>query len=69
MPVWFRSWLKNSLFGSAQKIIDGLVQQDILMIEQEQAAYEENRQQLIYELNPTISRVQALIKQQFQTKI
>jgi phenylpropionate dioxygenase-like ring-hydroxylating dioxygenase large terminal subunit len=66
LPVWFRRWLKNRLFGSAQKILDGLVEQDILMIEQEQAAYEQNRQQQIYELNPTINRVQILIKQQLQ---
>ena len=42
------------------------MQQDILMIEQEQTAYKEDKQPQIYELNPTISRVQALIKQQIQ---
>lgn len=67
LPTWFRQWLKARLFGSAQRILDGLVRQDVLMIEQEQAAYESNNRQQVYELNPTISRVQTLIKQQFGT--
>ena len=39
LPVWFRRLVKNSLFGSAQTLLDGLVRQDVEMIEQEQQAY------------------------------
>ena len=61
LPVWFRRWLKNSLFGSAQKLLDGLVSQDVKMIEQEQQAYEQNPLRSSYELNPAIAKVQKLI--------
>ncbi len=64
LPVWFRRWLKNSLFGSAQKLLDGLVRQDIKMIEQEQQAYEQNPRRSNYELNPAIAKVQKLILSQ-----
>jgi phenylpropionate dioxygenase-like ring-hydroxylating dioxygenase large terminal subunit len=61
LPVWFRRWLKNSLFGSAQKLLDGLVRQDVKMIEQEQQAYEQNPHRPSYELNLAIAKVQKLI--------
>ncbi|MGF1479087.1 MAG: Rieske 2Fe-2S domain-containing protein [Cyanophyceae cyanobacterium] len=64
LPVWFRRWVKNSLFGSAQRLLDGLVRQDVAMIEQEQQASLANPQQRNYELNPTIGKVQQLIRQQ-----
>ncbi len=64
LPIWFRQLIKNSLFGSAQKMLNGLVQQDVVMIEQEQQAYLNNCQQRVYEVNPTISKVQKLILQQ-----
>lgn len=64
LPVWFRRFVKDSLFGSAQKLLDGLVRQDVVMIEQEQQAYLDNPQQRNYELNPTIGSVQKLIRQQ-----
>ncbi|WP_267382818.1 aromatic ring-hydroxylating oxygenase subunit alpha [Cyanobacterium sp. uoEpiScrs1] len=66
LPIWFRRWIKNSLFGSAQKMLDGLVKQDIFMIEQEQQAYSNDIRQQAYEINPTISQVQKIIKKQFQ---
>ena len=69
LPIWFRQWLKNTLFGSAQKILDGLVRQDVVMIEQEQTAYQQKFQQRTYELNPTIARVQMLIKRQFEDAV
>ncbi|MBZ8178521.1 aromatic ring-hydroxylating dioxygenase subunit alpha [Oscillatoria salina] len=62
LPIWFRKFIKNSLFGSAQKLLDGLVEQDIAMIAEEQQAYLENPQLRNYELNPVISRVQKLIQ-------
>ncbi|MEC4983723.1 MAG: aromatic ring-hydroxylating dioxygenase subunit alpha [Oscillatoria sp. PMC 1068.18] len=63
LPIWFRKFIKNSLFGSAQKLLDGLVEQDIAMIAQEQQTYLENPQLRNYELNPVISSVQKLIQQ------
>jgi renierapurpurin 18,18'-hydroxylase len=66
LPIWFRRFIKNSLFGSAQKLLDGLVRQDVAMIEQEQKAYLDNSQRPNYELNPTIVAVQKLILQQYQ---
>ncbi len=35
LPMWFRRFIKNSLFGAAQKLLDGLVIQDVQMIEEE----------------------------------
>jgi phenylpropionate dioxygenase-like ring-hydroxylating dioxygenase large terminal subunit len=66
LPVWFRRFVKDSLFGSAQKLLNGLVEQDIAMIAQEQQAFLENPQQRTYELNRTIASVQRLIYQQAQ---
>ncbi|MDR9405053.1 MAG: aromatic ring-hydroxylating dioxygenase subunit alpha [Halothece sp. Uz-M2-17] len=64
LPVWFRRGLKNALFGSAQKLFDGLVRQDVAMIEQEQAAFLENPHQKGYEFNPVLGSVQRLIRKQ-----
>ncbi|HEY9763698.1 MAG TPA: aromatic ring-hydroxylating dioxygenase subunit alpha [Trichocoleus sp.] len=63
-PLWFRRWLKNSLFGSAQKMLDGLVEQDIVMLEQEQQAYVDNPRLKGPELNRALTSVQKLIHQQ-----
>jgi len=64
LPISFRRFVKNSLFGSAQKLLDGLVQQDVLMIEEEQQAYLQNPQQRGYEFNRTLASVQRLIRAQ-----
>lgn len=64
LPEWFRRFIKKSLFGSAQKLLDGLVQQDVEMIEAEQQAYLKNPQQRGYELNRALVSVQRLIKNQ-----
>lgn len=64
LPVWFRRFVKDSLFGSAQKLLDGLVIQDVEMIEQEQQAFLNNSCSRTYELNPTVNSVQKLIIQQ-----
>jgi phenylpropionate dioxygenase-like ring-hydroxylating dioxygenase large terminal subunit len=64
LPVAFRRWVKNSLFGSAQKMLDGLVAQDVLMLEQEQAAYLANPDYKGPELNRALISVQQLIRQQ-----
>lgn len=62
LPIGFRRWLKNRLFGSAQKLLDGLVAQDVEAIEDEQQAYLANPEQRNYELNPTLVQVQKLIQ-------
>jgi phenylpropionate dioxygenase-like ring-hydroxylating dioxygenase large terminal subunit len=64
LPVRFRRFVKDSLFGSAQKLLDGLVLQDVEMIEQEQQAFLNNSRYRTYELNPTVNSVQKLILQQ-----
>lgn len=64
LPVWFRRGLKNALFGSAQKLLDGLVRQDVTMIEQEQQAFLDNPDQKGYEFNPVLGSVQRLIRKQ-----
>ena len=66
LPIQFRRFVKNLFWGSAQKMLDGLVQQDIQMIEQEQRAYLQNKSHKSYEINPTIGQVQKLIKQQVE---
>ena len=64
LPIKFRRFVKNSLFGAAQTLLDGLVEQDVEMIEQEQAAYLANPKRRNVELNRTVLAVQKLIKQQ-----
>ena len=56
--------MKKSLFGSAQKLLDGLVQQDVEMIEEEQQAYLKNPQRRNYELNSALVSTQKLIRKQ-----
>ncbi len=67
LPSGFRRWIKNLCFGAAQKMLDGLVAQDVAMIEEEQRAYLAHPKRHSYELNPTIGRVQALIRQQAES--
>jgi renierapurpurin 18,18'-hydroxylase len=61
LPVGFRRFVKNSLFGTAKGLLDGLVRQDVAMIKQEQEAFLANPFQRLYELNPAIAQVQNLI--------
>ncbi|MDJ0725800.1 MAG: aromatic ring-hydroxylating dioxygenase subunit alpha [Prochloraceae cyanobacterium] len=62
LPIWFRKFVKDSLFGAAQKMLDGLVRQDVAAIEQEQNSYLKNPELRNYELNRAIVSVQRLIK-------
>ena len=64
LPIWFRRFIKNSLFNCAKKLLEGLIVQDIEMIEQEQKSFLENKNIRNYELNKTVSAVQKLIFQQ-----
>ncbi|KAB8330085.1 aromatic ring-hydroxylating dioxygenase subunit alpha [Scytonema tolypothrichoides VB-61278] len=70
LPVWFRRFVKDSLFGAAQKLLDGLVRQDVQMIEEEQQAYLENQlenqQKRGYELNRALMSVQRLMRSQVE---
>ncbi len=61
LPVTFRRFVKNSLFGTAKGLLDGLVRQDVAMIKQEQEAFSANPFHRTYELNPAIAKVQELI--------
>ncbi|MCL2925038.1 MAG: hypothetical protein MGF17_10575 [Trichodesmium sp. MAG_R04] len=56
--------MKKSLFSSAQKLLDGLVQQDVKMIEEEQQACLKNPQGRNYELNSVLVGTQRLIRKQ-----
>ncbi|MBV9387877.1 MAG: aromatic ring-hydroxylating dioxygenase subunit alpha [Chroococcidiopsidaceae cyanobacterium CP_BM_ER_R8_30] len=64
LPVAFRQFVKNSLFGSAQKLLDGLVSQDVQMIEEEQQAHLDCPEQQSYELNRALVSVRRLILNQ-----
>ena len=64
LPIAFRRFVKNSLFGSAQKLLDGLVIQDVQMMEEEQQAYLKHPEQRGYELNPALTSVRRLIQNQ-----
>lgn len=68
LPVWFRRLVKNSLFGSAQTLLDGLVRQDVQMIEEEQQAYLNHPERRGYELNRALVSVQRLIKNQAEQR-
>ncbi|MBW4561119.1 MAG: aromatic ring-hydroxylating dioxygenase subunit alpha [Mojavia pulchra JT2-VF2] len=66
LPVWFRRFVKDSLFGAAQKFLDGLVRQDVKMIEEEQQAYLQNPNCRNYELNRALVSVQRLMRSQVE---
>ncbi|MDJ0509582.1 MAG: aromatic ring-hydroxylating dioxygenase subunit alpha [Crocosphaera sp.] len=68
LPRWFRQLIKDKLWGTAQTMLDGLVEQDIKMIEQEQQAYSQPLKRRNYEINPTISAVQAMVKKQAKSE-
>lgn len=63
LPVWFRRWIKNTCFGSAKKLLDGLVEQDVVMLEDEQQAYL-TQPEPPHELNRALISVQRLIRSQ-----
>ncbi|MBW4649867.1 MAG: aromatic ring-hydroxylating dioxygenase subunit alpha [Kastovskya adunca ATA6-11-RM4] len=64
LPDDFRRFVKNRLFGSAQSLLDGLVREDVQMIEQEQQAYLNHPERFPYELNRAVASVQRLIRTQ-----
>jgi renierapurpurin 18,18'-hydroxylase len=64
LPERFRRFVKNSLFNSAKGLLDGLVRQDVVMVEQEQQAYLNHPTRRNYELNRALASVQRLIQSQ-----
>jgi hypothetical protein len=68
LPLWFRRFVKNSLFGIAQKFLDALVRQDVQMLEEEEQTYLNNPTRKQYELNRAIASVQRLIKNQYNSE-
>lgn len=71
LPVGFRRFVKNRLFGSAKNLLDGLVQQDVDMLEDEQQAYLESVRDRGHpaqplEFNRALMNVQRLMRIQAQ---
>jgi len=64
LSVHFRRFLKHRLTDSAKKLLEGLVEQDIAMIEDEQQAYLKNPDRRPHELNRALISVQRLIRTQ-----
>ncbi|MEM1366569.1 MAG: aromatic ring-hydroxylating dioxygenase subunit alpha [Cyanobacteria bacterium P01_H01_bin.15] len=61
LPVPFRRWVKNRLFNAAQGLLDALLAEDVVMIEQEQQAFQQNPQQSNREVNPAVLKAEQLI--------
>ncbi len=64
LPMGFRRFIKNRLFNAARGLLAGLVEQDVLMMEDEQRAFETMPQRKGPEFNQTIVKVQQLIDHQ-----
>lgn len=65
LSVAFRRFVKQRLFGSAQRLLDGLVRQDVIMLEDEQCAYL-SQPERPHELNRALVSVQRLIQTQVE---
>ena len=64
LPMRFRRFVKNSLFNAARGLLAGLVKQDVLMMEDEQQAFDRMPHRKGPEFNQTIIKVQQLIQYQ-----
>lgn len=64
LPIAVRRFFKTSLSGTARGLLEGLIRQDVLMIEEEQQAIERGNSPHNYELNPALLQVQRLIQRQ-----
>ncbi|MEM6425336.1 MAG: aromatic ring-hydroxylating dioxygenase subunit alpha [Cyanobacteria bacterium P01_D01_bin.128] len=64
LPIPFRRWVKQRLFNSARGLLNGLIEQDVLMMEDEQRAYDRGSDRRNIELNPALAKVQKLILSQ-----
>ncbi len=61
LPIRFRRFIKHRLFNAARGLLAGLVEQDVLMMEDEQRAFEAMPQRKGPEFNKTVVKVQQLI--------
>jgi len=64
LPTAARRLLRRALNNVAQKLLTNLVRQDVLMIEDEQRAFDESPLRQPFEVNLTIHRVQQLMRRQ-----
>ena len=64
LPIAVRRLLRRALSNVARKLLTRLVRQDVLMIEEEQRAFDENPLRQPFEVNRTIHRVQQLVRRQ-----
>ncbi|MBF2097365.1 MAG: aromatic ring-hydroxylating dioxygenase subunit alpha [Gloeomargaritaceae cyanobacterium C42_A2020_066] len=64
LPVWFRRWIKGLFSGTARNLLEGLVREDMVMIEEEQRMHDTQPQRRGREVNPTLTHVQNLIRTQ-----
>ena len=64
LPLGARRLLKRALGNIARRLLQNLVRQDVVMIEEEQAAFDEDPARQPCEVNRTLLRVQQLIRQQ-----
>jgi phenylpropionate dioxygenase-like ring-hydroxylating dioxygenase large terminal subunit len=64
LPIGVRRWVKNRCFNSARPLLQGLIRQDVQMIEQEQQAYLAQPDRRPHEFNRALAGVQRLIRTQ-----
>jgi phenylpropionate dioxygenase-like ring-hydroxylating dioxygenase large terminal subunit len=63
-PLAVRRLIKSALNNIARRLLQNLIRQDVMMIEEEQVAFDENPLHPPFEVNRTILRVQQLIRRQ-----
>jgi phenylpropionate dioxygenase-like ring-hydroxylating dioxygenase large terminal subunit len=63
-PLPIRRVLKRALNNVAKKLLANLVRQDVMMIEDEQAAFDQDPLRQPFEVNRAIRRVQELVRRQ-----
>jgi hypothetical protein len=63
-PLAVRRLVKRALSNVAKRLLANLVRQDVLMIEEEQEAFDTNPLRQPMEINRTVRRVQQLIRRQ-----
>jgi renierapurpurin 18,18'-hydroxylase len=66
-PIAIRRFFKNSFFNSAKWLLQGLIDQDVPMIEDEQRAYLSHPERRPHELNRALVSVQRLIQHQAES--
>jgi renierapurpurin 18,18'-hydroxylase len=64
LPLAFRRLLKRALSNVARRLLANLVRDDVLMIEEEQSAFDTDPDRPPVEVNRTIRRVQQLVQRQ-----